>query len=571
MKKLFAFAGIICMLAASCAKDDPQTPPPTEPTLLLKSDNQIVTVDETGLTVQVNAIAEGADVFIAVDTNLKEWSISEGPEWITVSKSDEGFSLKIDENTSTQSRNTEYKVSVSNTAGDAEASVTVAQSGVDAATLELSAKTAAISSEGSEVEITFTTNQSEIGIEKSAEWIEYELKEGSIILKAEKNDTGAQRTAEITVTAGTGDNTASDKSAVSQDACLDGFVYVVNTAAADTAVSCPTLSSKAETISITVDFGDGSEPEIYTAGLTSSVKHTYAAAGEYTVKINTDNVISALSFTSNQNLVKVVNNSLDMSDVTTLTRAFYACRQLVEVAANTFEPCVNATTAEYLFYQCDKLTSVPAGIFAALDKVTSFNNCFQNCTALTTVPEGLFAGKATVKTFNNVFYKAGIVAVPSKCFADCTGVTKFSYTICECPNLETVADDIFAGCTKVTDIWSCFTDTPKLKAVPATLFADMKSLADFEYNFQRCTALTSLPASLFDNNRAIKWMDYSIMDCTALTGESPYTVINGTKVHLYERGNYPDDFINISGHDYVFRGAEGLTDYDEILKNGWAQ
>ena len=571
MKKLFAFAGILCMLAASCSKDDPQTPPPAEPTLSLKSENQIVTVDETGLAAQVNATAEGADVLIAVDTNLKEWSISEGPEWITVSKSDEGVSLKIAENTSTQSRNAEYKVSVSNKAGTLEASVTVTQSGVDAATLELSAKTAAIAPAGGEAEITFTTNQSEINVEKSAEWVAYELKDGSIVLTAEKNDTGAQRTAEITVTAGAGDNTASDKIAVSQDPYLDGFVYVVKTADANAEVSCPTLSSKDETISITVDFGDGSTPETYTAGLTSSVKHTYAAAGEYTVKITTDNVVSAISFSTNENLIKVVNNSLDMSGVTTLNNAFNGCSQLVGVAANTFEPCVNATKAEYLFSQCAALTDVPAGIFASLDKVTTFARCFQDCTALTKVPAGIFAGKTTVTTFNNAFYNAGIVAVPSKCFAGCTGVTTFSYTICNCPNLETVADDIFEGCTKVTEVKSCFTDTPKLKAVPATLFADMKSLNDFEYNFQRCTSLTSLPASLFDNNRALKWMDYSIMDCTALTGESPYTVINGTKVHLYERENYPDDFINITGHDYVFRGAEGLTDYDEILKNGWAQ
>ena len=55
--------------------------------------------------------------------------------------------------------------------------------------------------------------------------------------------------------------------------------------------------------------------------------------------------------------------------------------------------------------------------------------------------------------------------------------------------------------------------------------------------------------------------------CTSLTGESPYTVVNGVKYHLYERTSANSEasgFKAVTAHDFAFRGCTGLSDYSKI-------
>ncbi len=54
------------------------------------------------------------------------------------------------------------------------------------------------------------------------------------------------------------------------------------------------------------------------------------------------------------------------------------------------------------------------------------------------------------------------------------------------------------------------------------------------------------------------------LNCWNLTGESPYTMIDGQKVHLYERVNYPDHFTEPTLFIMAFRYCTGLTDYAQI-------
>ena len=55
--------------------------------------------------------------------------------------------------------------------------------------------------------------------------------------------------------------------------------------------------------------------------------------------------------------------------------------------------------------------------------------------------------------------------------------------------------------------------------------------------------------------------------CQSLTGESPYTLINGEKVHLYERQNHPTEFLEITSHTSAFNNCTNLTDYESIPSN----
>ena len=59
--------------------------------------------------------------------------------------------------------------------------------------------------------------------------------------------------------------------------------------------------------------------------------------------------------------------------------------------------------------------------------------------------------------------------------------------------------------------------------------------------------------------------------CDALLGESPYTIINvggvDTKVHLYERANYPDYFTAPTSYNSCFYRSSKLDDYSSIPSN----
>lgn len=52
--------------------------------------------------------------------------------------------------------------------------------------------------------------------------------------------------------------------------------------------------------------------------------------------------------------------------------------------------------------------------------------------------------------------------------------------------------------------------------------------------------------------------------CSALAGESPYTMIDDQKVHLYERPNYPEHFTTPTSFSDCFMDCTGLTDFAQI-------
>ena len=165
---------------------------------------------------------------------------------------------------------------------------------------------------------------------------------------------------------------------------------------------------------------------------------------------------------------------------------------------------------EGAFYECKNLTSIPEGLFDKCTEVTDFSSVFGNCTSLTSIPEGLF-------DYN-------------------TKVTDFSYAFMWCNSLTTIPVGLFDNCTEVTN---------------------------FSGAFDWCSALQSIPEGLFDNNTKVTSFAHTFRACS-LSGESPYTIINGVKVHLYERVNYPEYFTKPTSYVGCFYNSEGLTDYGSI-------
>ena len=96
------------------------------------------------------------------------------------------------------------------------------------------------------------------------------------------------------------------------------------------------------------------------------------------------------------------------------------------------------------------------------------------------------------------------------------------------------------------------------------MFDHNANVSDISQAFSHCTKLKQIPVTLFDHMRMLQTTSEMFYNCASLTGESPYTVINGSKVHLYERQNYPSEFLKIDNHSNTYLNCTGLSDYGSI-------
>ena len=221
-------------------------------------------------------------------------------------------------------------------------------------------------------------------------------------------------------------------------------------------------------------------------------------------------------------------------DLTSLANAFSGCSALKSIPENLFANNPKVTTFERTFESCEALTTIPENLFANNPAVTTFSHTFWYCEALTTIPEGLFANNPEVYSFNNTFNT--------------------------CTALKSIPENLFAKNPKVTDFETTFRITA-LKSIPENLFANNPNVTSFSGTFMGCSSLTSIPTGLFDNNRKVYSFMNTFRGCSALTGESPYTMIDDQKVHLYERADYPEHFTPPTSFMSAFSFCPKLTDY----------
>ena len=172
------------------------------------------------------------------------------------------------------------------------------------------------------------------------------------------------------------------------------------------------------------------------------------------------------------------------------------------------------------------------------EDVTDLSNAFEGCTSLAAIPENLFAHNTEVTTFESTF-------------APCT-------------SLQSIPENLFAKNPKVTSFQSTFEGCSSLQSIPENLFANNPAVTNFAYTFADCMSLTAISAGLFDNNRKVSSFTDTFTRMPQLTGESPYTMIDDQKVHIYERANYPEHFTTPTDFSACFSECTGLTDYAQI-------
>lgn len=210
---------------------------------------------------------------------------------------------------------------------------------------------------------------------------------------------------------------------------------------------------------------------------------------------------------------------------------------------------------------------------------------FLSCTYLTNVV-GSFAGKPNIKNINSAFISTWrLVDIPPQMFRGCPNLedatSAFGFSI-RIPN----ADYMFADCPKLIEAPQVFSHMNLLSAVSTfenctslksviNLFFNCDRLTDITNVFKGCTniqlasrafqncVVLNPPVNVFDDCKKIQYFKESYNNLPAATNESPYTVVNGQKVHLWERTPELGFALPII-YDFCFTDSPNFADYANI-------
>jgi len=268
-----------------------------------------------------------------------------------------------------------------------------------------------------------------------------------------------------------------------------------------------------------VEWGDGTFDSYRNTGLEVGdthivYRHSYASEEAANYKIHISGKVSALRTDDTNvpyNSITAINQWGEVS-LKSMANAFTLNSVLEYVAGDTSVAFKGVKSFEGAFAGCNKLTYVDENLFTTATEATDFSATFSSCTALASIPKGLFAANKNVRSF-------------AKCFSGCTSILY----------------------------------------IPAELFASAKDATSFNETFLGCSRMAEIPQTLFDNNIRVTDFGGTFRGCGGtLKGETPYTVIGGVKVHLYERASYPDNFATPTSYARCFLGDTSLYDYIEI-------
>ena len=247
-------------------------------------------------------------------------------------------------------------------------------------------------------------------------------------------------------------------------------------------------------------------------------------------------------------------------EVTDFSHAFNSCLYLEEIDPDLLAFAVKAEDFSFIFNDCSRLKEVPAGLFRGCEEARILDSAFSDCQSMTGIPEDLFWGCPKAESFKSTFNWTGIKDIPERLFEKCPEVVTFHAVFAGSP-VNDPPEKLFAGNTKVKDLSRAFYYCQGIRSIPEKLFANNPEVTTFEGTFGQDYGLGRIPAGIFDNNRKV--LDFKATFWDINPGiETPYTVMDGRKVHLYERLEYPDDYITPISTAVCF--TDGWTDSKDI-------
>lgn len=201
--------------------------------------------------------------------------------------------------------------------------------------------------------------------------------------------------------------------------------------------------------------------------------------------------------------------------------------------------------------------------------LTRMNSAFEGCAELAFLPDDDEGSFADVESFNDAFAGCSSLAkIPEWLFFNCKKVNSFSGVFSGCSSITEIPAGLFRNGLQINSFDSTFEDCKNLAAIPAGLFDDCKNANNFSFTFRNCENLTEIPAGLFDNCKMITGLLLTFGGCKNLAGESPHTIVDGNKIHLYERDGETGGFAKPGDFFLCFYECTGLSDFAD-MPDGW--
>lgn len=463
--------------------------------------------------------AEGGSQDVQIITNCEKWEVHLDDRHFTAESFEGGFTVTAPQNFSTGQLKSCIEVVGTGRGEQVADTVVIIQNGAEQVTLKAEPVLVNFPVEGGEQTIEVTVTGTDIWeYTTNASWLHIEKAESALTVTAAKNVLPEELTAALVLTAGVGKNTAEVTVEVVQEANLTlGSLIFELTVPAGAKAGLPVYTDGTTAVNCVVDWGDGNSETV----TVNAPTHVYEQEGIYEVsvtgtvtRLNSNNPV----FNSGDAIMRDYITAVKQWGTTGLTSMYNA------------------------FWHCTKLRSIPADTQESFRAIVTFENAFEQCSALEALPEGLFSSGSQVESFSNTF--------------------------CQCTSLISLPENLFASCRKVTDFFRTFWKCTSLESIGKGIFADCTEAVDFSQCFYTCTALTTIPVSIFDDCRKATGFKFTFGKAP-LAGESPYTVHEGVKIHLYERADHSDLFTVPTEYGRCFQGCTSLSDYEQIEAKGW--
>ena len=401
-------------------------------------------------------------------------------------------------------------------------------------------------------------------------WISHELEQTGdysyrLTLTVSKNRTDDRRNAAIKVMTGDGRHEQGSVTVVQLPEEIDHEKDLVMKVRAndlfDWTVYLPFLGR----MDCYVDWGDGNVELVETSSWDERISHRYDVSTPRTFTVSVSGTVWALNTDNMPNKGAILSveqwGDLDLHEA---HNAFEECTQLTSVPDDKLGAFADVGDLSYAFRKCLSLKQIPGELFRYASNVTSFNGTFTE-TPVESIPKGLFDHCAKDASFQWTFERCErLVSIPDNLFRNCEESETFESTFQFCVSLTAIPANLFSGCVKARNFESVFSDCYSIKEIPSGLFSKNEDAENFSGCFNNCHSLTKVPVGLFDNNRRVTRFTGCFGGCDQWTGESPYTKIEGKKVHLYERFDYPDYYVTPVETGGCFSGCGELSDKDSI-------
>lgn len=498
---------------------------------------------------------EGGEAELTVTTNKDRWTVRKSQDYfIIVSKvNDTKVLVKADANHTPVALSGAVIVTSGEGENTIDAEISVIQEAAPQVKVDVDKSSLEFETEGGEETVAVTLeNADDWNFQCKETWLTVKREGNQLVVTVPANQTANTPSAQILVYAGDKYYSNYDETLISvhqkgqENAGALVFELTIPEPQNGEVTALLPIDGLAN---CTIDWGDGSQPDQPTAKIPS---HIYTKGGVYQVavrggvtRINSDDFRFAYpdeAATGAKNYITAILN-WGNTGLKSMEKACYALPNLKSVPADTEGAFAKVTTFENAFCDCSALESISSGLFAYATSAKSFDYCFETCVALKEIPAGLFKNCTSAEGFYGAFYECeALTAVPDELFAGLAKVEEFSRLFADCPNLKTVGNDVFKGCTQVTSFNQIFIYCENIESVPVNIFDDCRNVTDFRYAFE---------------------------SDAKLTGESPYTMVEDKKVHLYERNSYPSLFAPVTSYTECFTGCTGLSDYAAITAAGW--